>query len=193
MHGSDGPLQRPPIAGVGNAAIIQGQERVAAGLDGIGDIGHQRVEHVGALDQADRKGQGGVLLVLDLDMHLASTEQVVSVEAELQGVAQVDRHGDRIAVSSLRRPLQGGPGGQDPGGAGEVHGHRMNVDAGHGGPQPVERLDGFQAAFARRRSMKWVTASAMKVPEPHAGSSTCRSSGSVTTSRTIVRASQWGV
>ena len=39
-------------------------------------------------------------------------------------------------------------------------------------------------------SMKWLTASATKVPDPQAGSRTYWSRGSVTTSRTMARASQ---
>ena len=41
--------------------------------------------------------------------------------------------------------------------------------------------------------MKFAIASAMNVPEPQAGSSTVRLSGSVTSSRVMARASHWGV
>ena len=114
-------------------------------------------------------------------------------EAELKSVAQVDGDGDVGGEAGGGGGLEGGLGGQDPGGAGQVDRHGVHVDA-----SAMEKRSHSNWSLGSREvslaaSMKWVTASATKVPEPQAGSRTDWPSGSVTTSRTMARASQAGV
>ena len=193
LHGGDGLLQCPPLDGVGDVVVVEGQAGVVAAFDGLGDIAHEGVEGLGALHEADGEDELGVPLVVHLQRDVVLGEHVAGAEPELEGVAQVDGNGDVGGEAVVDGGLYGGLGGQDPGGAGEVHGHRVDVDARDGGAKLLQDVLGVEGRLRWRRPMKWVTASATKVPEPQAGSRTRWSSGSVTTSRTMVRASQSGV
>ena len=93
LHLGDGPVQRVPFLRVADAVVGQCQGRVAPALDGPGHVAHQRVERIGLLDQPARKAQHRVSLVVNVDRYVPLREQV-AVVAQLQGVAQVDRHGD---------------------------------------------------------------------------------------------------
>ena len=67
-------------------------------------------------------------------------EHVAGAEAELEGVPQVDGNGDAFVETLVDGGLDGGVGGEDPGGAGEVNGDGMNVDAGDLDTEPFEHV-----------------------------------------------------
>ena len=105
-------------------------------LDSLGDVTHEGVECLGAFHQADGEDKLGVLVVVHLDRDVVLGEHVAGAEAELEGVSQIDGNGDVGGETVVDGGLYRGLGGQDPGGAGKVNGHRVDVDTGDGEAQP---------------------------------------------------------
>ena len=120
--------------------VVQRQQGVSALLDVCGDVAHQRVEVLGPLHQADGKDQFRVLGVPGFDGDLVPGEQVPGAEAELQGVAQVDRDGHGSVVARRCGRADCRLRCQRPGRPGQVRRHRVNVYAGHRVPEAVENL-----------------------------------------------------
>ena len=127
--------------------VIEGEVRVVAVLYGFGDVAHQGVEGLGALYEADGKDQLRVLFVFHLDRDVVPGEHVPGAEPELERVSEVDGRcdvgGKAVVDGGLDRRL----GGKDPRGAGEVHRHRVDVDARDGEAEFVQSLFGVEGGL----------------------------------------------
>ena len=80
LHRRDRLLQGLPFGGVAYVVVVQRKMRVFAALDVPGDVAHQRVEVLCAVDQPSREHELGVLLVLHLERDLMLREHVASAE-----------------------------------------------------------------------------------------------------------------
>ena len=129
LHGGDGAFQCLPLGGVSDILVIKSQEGILASLDSFSDVAHQGIEGLGPVHQAYRKDQFRVLLVLHLNRDVVLRKHVPSTEPKLEGVSQVNGNCDTVRKAVFNRSLNGGLGGKDPGGAGEVNCYRVNVNA----------------------------------------------------------------
>ena len=142
----DGPFQDCPFGRTRfYLVVVEGDKGVFVLLQGFGYVSHEGVKVLGPIDEAHGENQLRVSLVVDLDGDVVLGEHVAGAEAELEGVAQVDGDGDAFVETLVDGGLDGGLGGEDPGGAGEVNGDGMNVDAGNGEPQPFENVLGIES------------------------------------------------
>ena len=133
------------LSGVGDVVVIEGQGGVVAGLDGFCDVAHQGVECLSALHQAHGEYELRVVFVLHLERDVVPGEHVPGAEAELEGVSEVDGYGDAGSKALLDGGLDRGLCGEHPGGAGEVNGHGVDVDACDGLPELTQDVVGAHA------------------------------------------------
>ena len=140
----EGHLQGLPLAGVGDVVVIKGQIGIITALYGLGDVTHKCVEGLGALNKAHGKYKLRVLLIIHLDGDVVLGKHVAGAEPELEGVSKVDWHGDVGGKAIFYGGLNGGLGGQDPGGTGEVDRHRVDVYTGDGESQPIQHVFGIE-------------------------------------------------
>ena len=124
--------------------VVEGDKGVFVLFEGFGHVSHEGVEVFGPIDETHGEYQLRVSLVVDLDGDVVLGEHVAGAEAELEGVAQVDGNGDAFVETLVDGGLDGGLGGEDPGGAGEVDSHGVNVDAGNLDTEPVQRVLAIQ-------------------------------------------------
>ena len=145
------------------------------------------------VDQAQRKDKLRVAVVFHLYRHFALGEHVTCLKSELEGVSQVHRHRNRAPVTGVLCRLDGRSGRQHPCGAGQVHRNRVNVYAGHREPQPFQHLFGVKSgSFGSVDEVR----NRLRDESPGAAGwveDILVLCGSVTTSRTMARASQSGV
>ena len=144
LQGLDGLLQDLPLGGVGDVWSSRAKRGSSPLLNGLGDVAHQGVEGLVTVYQAHGKHQLRVLLVLHLDRDLVLGEHVPGAEPELEGVSQVDGHGDVAGEAIFDGGLDRGLGSQHPSGSGEVHRHRVDVYARDGEAQPFQHIFGIK-------------------------------------------------
>ena len=150
-------------------------------LDGLGDVPHEGVEGLSVRSTRLTGKTSSVFFSSSVrNGDLVLGKEVAGAETELEGVAQVDGNGDVGGEAVGDGGLKGGLGGQDPRGAGEVDRHGVDVDAARWRSAATPTGPWGRGEVSLAASMKWVTASATKVPEPQAGSRTDWSRGSVT-------------
>ena len=128
---------------------MQRQRRIIARFDSRREPSHQSVEPVGLLNQSSRELERKVALqiafriVVNRNCDDLMCQQVLRFGTQLERVAQVDRH---IHVNpGSAGGFEGFAGGEGPGGAGEVDGGGVYVDADDVGEQAVEDLCGLAA------------------------------------------------
>ena len=145
-----GAFEHRAVGVVGDADVVERLARVAALVELLGEACHEVIEPVALLDQrageleADVAFQPVVPVVFDFDSDGAAGEEAGSLGAELEGVAEVDRYGD-IVGAAVAGGFEGFAGGEGPGGAGEVDGGGVYVDADDVGEQAAEDIRGLAA------------------------------------------------
>ena len=125
----DGGLHHLAIRAFGDAAVVERPERVVALFDRLGDIRDHFVEPVALLGQRERVLEGAVLVVADFDADAVAGEEVLAGGAELERVAEVDGGDGFDGDVGVPCAFEGASGGEGPGGAGEVDGDGVDVDA----------------------------------------------------------------
>ena len=126
--------------------VVEGQGGIVAPLNCLRNVAHQRVEGLGTIHQTDGKDQLRVLLILDFDRDVVLGEHVIGAKSELEGVSEVDRDGDICCEALLDRCPYRGLRCQHPRGPGQMHRHRVDVDAGDGETQPFQRVLGTEGS-----------------------------------------------
>ena len=131
LYLGDGGPEKFPV-GAGDAVVAQRRLWIVSARYMFRDVAYERVECVRALDEAHGKHQ----LVVHLYGHLVLGEHVAGPVAQLQRVPQVDRH----RHGGVAGVLDGRSRHEHVGGAREMDGDRVNVDARNRIAQLAEHL-----------------------------------------------------
>ena len=147
-----GAFEHGAIGTIGNADIVERLARVAALLEFFGNAGHEVIEPVALFDQRPGEFEAevafkAVIAVVDGDRHGAAGEHIGGFGAQLERVAEVNGDG-HIVRAGVAGAFERFAGGESPGGAGEMHGGGVYVDAGDVGEQSVE----YAVGLAPRRA-----------------------------------------
>ena len=149
LHRGDGLLQHSALGHVlGNALLVERVQRIVAVLDGLRDLDHGLVEPVGLLDEREGEVEMAVVVIVDFDADAVAGEEVLAGGAELEGVAEVDGGDGCDGDVGVPCPFEGASCGEGPGGAGEVDGDGVDVDALDLRGEPVEGAFGAPVGFA---------------------------------------------
>ena len=136
LHRGDCAGERIALRFVVDAMVVQREHGVFVALDVLCDIAHERVECFRSLDEAYGEGKFGVVLVVDLNGDFVVREEVAGAIAELERVSHVYGHGDGCVGGGF----DGASGCQHIGGAGEMDGDGVDVDAYDGITEFAEHL-----------------------------------------------------
>ena len=135
-----------------NVCVVQRQRRILTSLDRRSEPRHEPVEPIRLFNECARKIQCSISLqvigrvLFNRNRDVLTGEHVPRLGAQLERVTEVDRH--CYVDFSAAGAFESFAGGEGPGGAGEVDGGGVYVDACDVGEQSVEHAGGFAARGA---------------------------------------------